>query len=100
MPTHFVYILYSAQTDKYYIGQTEDLERRLIEHNSHLFQDSYTKISSDWKMKISLACSLKKQAIQIEAHIKKNKSRKYVEDFIRFPEIGQKLLKKYSDGKQ
>jgi predicted GIY-YIG superfamily endonuclease len=31
MPTHFIYILYFAQTDKYYIGQTEDIERRLID---------------------------------------------------------------------
>jgi len=28
-----VYILYSAIKDKYYVGQTEDLERRFAEHN-------------------------------------------------------------------
>jgi len=32
---------------KYYIGQTEDLDRRLMEHNSHSYQDSYVKIASD-----------------------------------------------------
>ena len=95
MKVNFVYILYSAQRDRYYIGQTEDLERRLREHNSHLYQDSYTKIASDWEIKINLIGSSKGQAIKIETHLKKNKSRKYIEDFIRFPEIGQKLLLKY-----
>jgi len=97
MPAHFVYILFSEQTDKYYIGQTEDIGNRLLEHNSHSYKDSFTKIGSDWKLKTSLICDSKRQAIKIETHIKKNKSRKYVEDFIRFPSIGEKLLEKYSD---
>jgi len=100
MPTHFVYILYSEQTDKYYIGQTEDIQNRLLEHNSHSYKDSFTKIGSDWKLKSSLTCNSKRQAIKIETHIKKNKSRKYVEDFIRFPSIGEKLLEKYLDQNQ
>ena len=28
-----VYILYSNSIDKYYVGYTNDLERRLLEHN-------------------------------------------------------------------
>lgn len=30
---HFVYILYSPGADKYYIGQTPDMEKRMIFHN-------------------------------------------------------------------
>ena len=33
---------------------------------------------------------------KIEAHIKKMKSRKYIENLIRYPEIIQKLIEKYS----
>jgi putative endonuclease len=95
MPTHFVYILYSEKADKYYIGQTHDIHRRLIEHNTHTYFDSFTRIASDWKVKMSLSCSSLRQAIKIESHIKKNHSRKYIEDLIRFPEIAQKLLGKY-----
>ncbi|HDP66927.1 MAG TPA: GIY-YIG nuclease family protein, partial [Candidatus Marinimicrobia bacterium] len=29
-----VYILYSPSKDRYYVGQTNDLNRRLVEHNS------------------------------------------------------------------
>jgi putative endonuclease len=71
MPAHFVFILFSEQTDKYYIGQTEDIGNRLLEHNSHSYKDSFTKIGSDWKLKTSPICDSKRQAIKIEPHIKK-----------------------------
>ena len=31
--SHFVYIIKSLKDDKYYIGETADLNRRLFEHN-------------------------------------------------------------------
>jgi putative endonuclease len=30
---HFVYILYSSVHDRYYIGQTGDVQERLVRHN-------------------------------------------------------------------
>jgi putative endonuclease len=36
-----VYILFSEEHDKYYVGQTDDLERRLLEHNE-LSENSFT----------------------------------------------------------
>ena len=41
---HFVYILFSETANKYYIGETNNLERRLEEHLSHFFENSFTKI--------------------------------------------------------
>ncbi|MBN3519274.1 GIY-YIG nuclease family protein, partial [Algoriphagus lutimaris] len=38
----FVYILYSGSKDRYYIGQTENLEERLFQHNSDYFKNSHT----------------------------------------------------------
>ena len=31
---YFVYIIYSTKLDNYYVGTTDDVERRLNEHNS------------------------------------------------------------------
>jgi putative endonuclease len=31
--TFYVYILFSPASDKYYIGHTPDVEKRLYEHN-------------------------------------------------------------------
>jgi len=37
MPFH-VYILYSEDHDKYYVGQTRDLKSRFIDHGSYYVQ--------------------------------------------------------------
>ena len=32
---YYIYILYSVPADKFYIGQTGDVQKRLEEHNHH-----------------------------------------------------------------
>ncbi len=95
MKNYFVYIIYSKMADRYYVGQTEDIEERLALHNSHFFGHSFTKTAADWVLKYSLKCQSRSQAVRIESHIKKNKSRKYVEDLIQYQTIGLRLLEKY-----
>ncbi|MBK7964881.1 MAG: GIY-YIG nuclease family protein [Bacteroidetes bacterium] len=34
---HFLYILYSPTINKYYVGETKDLDQRLIEHRTRFF---------------------------------------------------------------
>ncbi|MBU0711759.1 GIY-YIG nuclease family protein [bacterium] len=43
-----VYILYSPSKDRYYIGQTADINRRLHEHNSG--HTKSTKSSIPWQI--------------------------------------------------
>ncbi|MFN4313770.1 MAG: GIY-YIG nuclease family protein, partial [Chitinophagaceae bacterium] len=38
----FVYILYSARLAKFYTGTTNDVDRRLEEHNSRLYKDAFS----------------------------------------------------------
>ncbi|MFP4042588.1 MAG: GIY-YIG nuclease family protein [Bacteroidales bacterium] len=48
----FVYILYSENFDKYYVGHTNNIERRLQEHNSDEFSHYYTsKFKAENKVK-------------------------------------------------
>ena len=65
---YYVYILYSPSFDKYYIGQTNNFENRLIQHNS-----GYEKSTSPYKPWI-LKCLLQKatriEAMQLEKKIK------------------------------
>jgi predicted GIY-YIG superfamily endonuclease len=35
-----VYIIYNATIDQFYIGQTCNLEKKILEHNSAIFHDS------------------------------------------------------------
>src|SRR5690554_6121147 len=92
---HFVYIIYSQSTDKYYIGETNDLFTRVNWHNSKQFQDAYTVIADDWEIFWSLQCNNISQARKIEKYIKSMKSRKYIENLIKYPEMSGKLLQRF-----
>ena len=47
MPS-YCYILYSAKLNKYYVGSTTDMERRLEEHNRG--KEKFTKTGLPWKL--------------------------------------------------
>ncbi|HLZ17503.1 MAG TPA: GIY-YIG nuclease family protein [Cyclobacteriaceae bacterium] len=71
-----VYILYSRQIDKYYVGQTENLEGRL---QSHLLGISgFTSKATDWIVVYQEAFATRADAIRRENEIKRKKSRKYI----------------------
>jgi len=40
------YILFSAKLNKYYVGSTTDIERRLLEHNRG--KEKFTKTGIPW----------------------------------------------------
>jgi putative endonuclease len=92
-----VNILYSPSLDKFHIGQSIDVSKRIEEHNHSAYQGSFTTRTSDWELFYVLECETKYQAIKIEEHIKRMKMRKYYFDIKRYPEIGKKLLEKYSE---
>jgi putative endonuclease len=73
----YVYILYSQKINKYYIGQTEDVAKRLISHSKRI--SHYTSISDDWKLVYTESFDTRAEAIHRENEIKKKKSRKYIE---------------------
>ncbi len=92
----YVYILYSEKIDKHYIGSCLDLESRIVEHNQHAYPGSFTTQSDDWVLYFSLSTESEKTARDIEKHIKRMKSRKYLLDLKRYPAIAEKLLINYS----
>jgi putative endonuclease len=95
MKQFYVYILYSRSIDQYYIGYTENIDSRVDQHNRHVFKGSFTDRAEDWDVFYLILCNSENQAKSVEKHIKKNKSRKYLENLKTFPEISEKLLEKY-----
>lgn len=91
----YIYIIYSKSVDRFYIGQALDVEKRINEHNTGKYSVAFTKRAIDWNLVFSIKCSSRKQAILIEKHIKKMKSRKHIDDLLKYPEIIQKLKQKY-----
>ena len=78
---HYVYILYSEKHNKYYIGQTRDLETRLLFHNE-LSEKSFTSKYRPWKIMWSITLENASQATVVERYIKGRKSRTFNEALI------------------
>jgi putative endonuclease len=74
-----VYIHYSQNFDKYYIGYTsEEVKERIRKHNSN-YKGGFTSKTNDWELKYQETYEMKTEAISREKEIKKKKSRKYIE---------------------
>jgi len=97
---HFVYILYSLSIDTYYVGETENIEFRLKQHNLGFYVGAYTKQATDWRPYISIECETRSEARKIEAHIKRMKNRNYIENLKQHPEIIDKLKERYKQRSQ
>ena len=66
-----VYIIYSINLDKYYVGETSDFRNRLEEHRIGFYKNSFTSKAKDWELFFKLNCKSKSQAIKIEKQIKR-----------------------------
>lgn len=90
-----VYIIYAPSIDIFYIGETMDLSKRLEDHNAGVYNHSFTKRADDWELFLNILCSNREQALRIEKHIKKMKSRIYLKNLTLYPEMIEKLKTKY-----
>jgi putative endonuclease len=75
-----VYILHSNTLDRYYVGFTNDFERRLTEHNRK--KGKYTDSGLPWKLVYQETYSTKTEAMNREKFIKQKKSRIFIESLI------------------
>ena len=91
----YVYILYSISVNGYYIGITINLENRVIAHNNKKYNKSFTKKADDWELYYTINCNSLNQALKIEKHIKRMKSKDYICNLKKYPEMAEKLLLLY-----
>lgn len=82
---HFVYIIFSAKIDRYYVGESVDVINRQEQHNSSFYKTSSTTIADDWELKLALILDTRKSARIVEKYIKQMKSRKFIEKLIQDP---------------
>jgi putative endonuclease len=75
-----VYILYSKKLDRYYVGYTNDFERRITEHNR--IKGKYTDAGIPWILVYSEEYADKKSAMEREKFIKSRKSKQFIIDLI------------------
>ena len=75
---HYVYILYTAAYDKFYIGETCDVVGRLQQHNSKHYKHSSTGFTSDWRVALTWTLANRSPALILESYLKSMKSKKFI----------------------
>ena len=81
---YFAYILQSETTGRYYIGSTDDVYRRLKQHNDPEYRHSKTtkRFKGPWKLVYWEKYQSRSEAMLREKQIKSWKSRKAIQELI------------------
>ena len=80
----YIYILYSQKADKFYIGYSPDVFKRLQEHNNPLSNSKFTAKYLLWNLVCYFAVSDSRgEAMKVERFIKKQKSKQFIQKLIR-----------------
>jgi len=79
----FVYILYSVALNRYYVGQSSNVVKRVTEHLAG--HARFTCAAKDWELVFVQCVPGRRDAVLLERHIKKAKSRKTIERFVADP---------------
>ena len=73
---YFLYILFSENLNRYYVGHTSNIYARIKKHNSN--HKGFTGKTNDWILVYSESFETKTQAYARERQVKKWKSRKKI----------------------
>ncbi len=94
-----VYVLYSKLKDRFYIGSCADFDLRFEQHKDKTFFKSFTaQQAGDWELFLKIDKLAYEESRWIEEYIKAMKSRIYIHNLKKYPEMINKLKTKYVDG--
>ncbi len=92
------YILFSNKLNRYYTGFTTlSVDQRLENHLTNYYDNKFTSKAKDWIVFLEIKCPNADTARKVEAHIKRMKSKRYIENLKKYPEIVENLILKYDD---
>ena len=77
---YFTYVLRSLSSGKLYIGQTNNLEKRLLAHNKGF--SPYTKGRGPWTMVYHEEFKTRSEAIKRERYFKTGKGRGFIKNIL------------------
>ncbi len=90
-----VYVIYSVKLNRNYIGSTDDFEERFYKHNAGLYDAAFSVKGIPWEEKLVISGLTSPQAYAMERRFKKMKSRKYIENLLKYPELIDALKKRF-----
>ena len=78
---YFVYALYSEKFEKFYIGYSENPDKRLQSHND-IMNNGWTKKFQPWKIIFTEQCNSKSEALIREKQLKTSRGRNFIHSLI------------------
>ncbi|MBP7821115.1 GIY-YIG nuclease family protein [Candidatus Saccharibacteria bacterium] len=79
---YYVYVLYNDFVEKFYIGQTGNLEQRIQSHNWKRGNHFTAKFEGEWKLIYEESFSTRSEAIRREKQLKTSRGRAYISSYI------------------
>ena len=77
---YYVYVLYSEKLNKRYIGSTQDIARRLREHN--FGKSKFTKVGIPWKLIYQESHQSNHETRRRELFLKSGVGRKFLDQIL------------------
>jgi len=75
---YYVYVIFSESLHKYYVGSTNDVKKRVDQHNAG--RSNFTSMGVPWILIVSIECNSRIDAVRLEMKIKKRGIRRYLAD--------------------
>lgn len=88
--SYYVYIIQSQKDNSFYIGYSQDPEKRLIKHNNS--SKGYSSTKKPWVLVYTEKFSTKTEAIKREKFLKKQKNRDFYLKLIHDYKVGYNFL--------
>ena len=89
---YYVYVIYSEKLNRFYTGTTDDLDKRIEQHNSAFYPNSFTSKGIPWELKVFFSFENNKTALDAEKFIKRMKSKIFIEKIIKNPGLFTKII--------
>ena len=79
---YIIYALYNSEAKKIYIGQTQDLNARIILHNQHEFKGYTSRFRGEWKLIYQESATTRTEALLREKQLKSYRGREFIRTHI------------------
>ena len=89
---YYVYIIYSEKLNRFYTGTTNDLDKRIEQHNSKFYPNSFTCKGIPWILKVDFLFDNNATAYFAERFIKRMKSKTFIQKIIKDPDLFKEII--------
>jgi putative endonuclease len=79
---YYIYAIYNKDANRFYIGQTIDLSKRIDQHNNHDLGGYTSRFAGEWVLIYQESIATRQQALKREKQLKSFRGREYIKTFI------------------